>query len=406
MTIDDSERLALSSLGINLVVAGLKYFLGVFSGSLALLADAVHSSADVVSSASIWAGIRISRRKTKRFPYGLYKVENLVALFTSALILLAGYEIVRSVLWVGERVRAARLPYAVGGVIAIALILLSFSRYELKKAKKLNSPSLQADAQHLATDLFSSCVILAGLVGTYLQIKFPVDKAAALVIVGLIAWVGVKIAVDAIRVLLDASLDFNTLNTIREIILGSPQVNKINSLTGRNSGRFKFIEAELTLKVRELEKAHFVTNQMEQRIRSQVPNVDHILIHYEPVKKETQVIALPLAEDQSHLSEHFGEAPYFLLLTLRSRDQKLLEEKLLPNPHRAVQSGKGIQVSEWLISQKVDKVIAAKSFEHKGPYYVFADAGVAMQQSDQKDLEQIKSGLVAPEETPTAEQET
>lgn len=287
MKIDDSERLALSSLGINLVVAGLKYFLGVFSGSLALLADAVHSSADVVSSASIWAGIRISRRKTKRFPYGLYKVENLVALFTSGLIFLAGYEIVRSVLWVGERVRAARLPYAVGGVIAIALILLSFSRYELKKAKKLNSPSLQADAQHLATDLFAACVILAGLVGTYLQIKFPVDKAAALVIVGLIAWVGVKIAVDAIRVLLDASLDFNTLNTIREIILGSPQVNKINSLTGRNSGRFKFIEAELTLKVRELEKAHFVANQIESRIKSQVPNVDQILIHYEPVKKET-----------------------------------------------------------------------------------------------------------------------
>lgn len=115
---------------------------------------------------------------------------------------------------------------------------------------------------------------------------------------------------------------------------------------------------------------------------------------------------MPVAEDQSHLSEHFGEAPYFLLLTLRSRDQKLLEEKLLPNPHRAVQSGKGIQVSEWLISQKVDKVIAAKSFEHKGPYYVFADAGVAMQQSDQKDIDQIKSGLVAPEETPAAEQET
>lgn len=406
MKIDDSERLALSSLGINLVVAGLKYFLGVFSGSLALLADAVHSSADVVSSASIWAGIRISRRKTKRFPYGLYKVENLVALFTSGLILLAGYEIVRSVLWVGERVRAGRLPYAIAGVIAIALILLSFSRYELKRAKGLNSPSLQADAQHLATDLFSSCVILAGLVGTYLQIKFPLDKAAALVIVALIVWVGVKIAMDAIRVLLDASLDFTTLNTIREIILESPQVNKINSLMGRSSGRFKFIEAELTLKVRELEKAHFVANQIESRIKSRVPHVDHILIHYEPMKKETQIIALPVAEDQSHLSEHFGEAPYFLLLTLRSRDQKLLEEKLLPNPHRAVQSGKGIQVSEWLISQRVDKVIAAKSFEHKGPYYVFADAGVAMQQSDQKDIDQIKSGLVAQEETPTVEQET
>ncbi len=395
---DAAERLAIASVAVNLVITGLKYFLGVFSGSLALLADAVHSTADVVSSASIWAGIRLSRRKSRRFPYGLYKVENLVALITSGVILLAGYEVVRSVLWAGERVRAERLPYAMLGVACITLILLSFSRYEWKKARKLNSPSLEADAHHLTTDLFSSCVILAGLAGTYWQVQFPLDKVAALVIVVLIAWVGLKIAVDAIRVLLDASLDFNTLSTIREIILETPQVSKILALTGRNSGRFKFIEAELALKVRELEKAHFLANQIERRIKARVPNVDHILMHYEPMQKDTQVIALPVAEDQVHLSEHYGEAPFFLVLTLRSRDKRLLKENLLSNPHRTVASGKGIKVSEWLISQGVDEVIAAKTFDHKGPYYVFADAGVLTRQTDQRDLDRIKHGLAAQEE--------
>jgi cation diffusion facilitator family transporter len=118
------ERLALASLGINLLLTGLKYFFGVFSGSLALLADAVHSSAEVVSSASIWAGIRLSRRKTKRFPYGLYKVENLVALMTSEIILLAGYEIARGGLAAGEQIQVKRLPYAIGGVTFLILILL------------------------------------------------------------------------------------------------------------------------------------------------------------------------------------------------------------------------------------------------------------------------------------------
>jgi cation diffusion facilitator family transporter len=405
-TMDTGERLALASVLVNLVVTGLKYFLGVFSGSLALLADAVHSTADVISSASIWAGIRLSRRKTKRFPYGLYKVENLVALMTSGLILLAGYEIVRHVLWAGERVKAARLPYAILGVVAVAAILLSFSRYELKRAKQLNSPSLQADAQHLAIDLFSSCIILLSLAGTYFQVKFPLDKVAALIIVALIAWVGLKIAVDAIRVLLDASLDFKTLNTIREIILETPQVSKINALTGRNSGRFKFIEIDLGLKIRELEKAHFVANQIETRIKSRVPHVDHVLIHYEPMQRETRIIALPVAEDKGHLSEHFGEAPYFLLLTLRGLDKKLLGEQLLPNPHRAVESGKGIQVSEWLISLGVDEVIATKNFEHKGPFYVFGDAGVAIRQTDQKNIDQIKKGLVTQAEIPSAGQES
>ena len=82
-----------------------------------------------------------------------------LALVTSGIILLAGYEIVRNVLWAGERVKAARLPYAIGGVVAIAVILLAFSRYELHRAQGLNSPSLQADAQHLTTDLFASCIL-------------------------------------------------------------------------------------------------------------------------------------------------------------------------------------------------------------------------------------------------------
>jgi cation diffusion facilitator family transporter len=406
MKMNDAELLALSSLGINLLVTGLKYSLGVFSGSLALLADAVHSTADVVSSASIWAGIRLSRRKTKRFPYGLYKVENLVALITSAIILLAGYEIVRTVMWAGERIRAERLPYAIFGVIAIALILLGFSRYELKRARRLNSPSLVADAQHLTTDLFSSCIILVGLAGTYFQVKFPLDKVAALIIVGLIVWVGVKIAVDAIRVLLDASLDFKTLNTIRDIIIESPQVSEINALTGRNSGRFKFIEADLALKVRELPKAHFVANRIENRVKSGVSNVDHILIHYEPMQRETRVIALPVAEDRRYLSEHFGEAPYFLLLTLKSGDGRLLEESWLSNPFQTVEKGKGIKVSEWLVSLGIDEIITPKSFDHKGPYYVFSDNGVEMRQTNGRNLNEIRESLIGSPEAGSSRKDT
>jgi len=393
---DASERLALASVAVNLVVTGLKYFLGVFSGSLALLADAVHSTADVISSASIWVGIKLSRRKTKRFPYGLYKVENLVSLITAGLILLAGYEILRSVPGAGERLRGERLPYAILGVIGVASILLTFSRFELKRARKRNSPSLVADAQHLTTDLFSYCIILVGLAGMYFQVKLPLDKVAALVIVVLIAWVGMKIAVDAIRVLLDASLDFNTLNNIREIILETPQVSKINALKGRNSGRFKFIEADLALKVRELPKAHFVAKGIENRIKSRVPNVDHVLIHYEPVTKEPRVIALPVAADRVHLSEHFGEAPFFLILALKNETGGLLDESWLINPFQSEEKGKGIKVGEWLVGLGIDEVVTAKSFSHKGPYYVFSDNEVEIRQTDGRNLKEITASLIGP----------
>jgi predicted Fe-Mo cluster-binding NifX family protein len=119
------------------------------------------------------------------------------------------------------------------------------------------------------------------------------------------------------------------------------------------------------------------------------------ILHYEPVSKDTMTIALPMNADHVSLSEHFGEAPVFLFLKLRSQDGCLVEEKFLPNHHCQDGTGKGILVSEWLISLSVDEVVAAKSFAHKGPYYVFADAGVQMRQTDDKDLDHIKAWLVS-----------
>lgn len=400
-----SERLALYSTLVNTLLVGLKYGLAVFVGSLALVADAIHSLADVISSATIWAGIKLSRRKTKRFPYGLYKIENLAALVTAGLIFLAGYEIIQSAFEEAVQIRRARLPYAMGGVVLIVAILFAFSRFELKRGKELGSPSLVADAQHIGTDLFSTLIILVGLIGGYFQIPYPLDKWAALAIAVLIGWAGLKIAIDAIRVLLDASLDFDTLHKIRELILETPQVGRINSLTGRNSGSFKFIEVDLALKVRELDKAHFLANQIETRIKAEVPQVDHVLMHYEPLQKDTLVYAAPLLQDRQHLSEHFGSAPYFLLLTLRAADRRLLEERFLSNPFTQVETGKGIKVSEWLVGLGVDEVFTTKSFTGKGPFYVFSDANVEMHQTDLRTVEEIKASLIppAPEEAPASE---
>jgi cation diffusion facilitator family transporter len=357
----------------------------------------------VVSSASIWAGIKIAHRKSKFFPYGLYKVENLVALITVALLAGAAYEIVQGVLAPPMQIRPERLPLAMGGVVLIVFITWAFSRYELRRGQALTSPSLVADARHIASDTFSALIILTALIGGYLHLAFPLDRAVALIIVALIAWAAFKIAVDAIRVLLDASLDFPTLNAIREIIGQDPRVGKVNSLMGRNSGSFKFIEADLALKIKDFQKAHQVAGHLESRIKAEIPNVDRVLIHYEPLARDTVIHALPLTQDQRSLSEHFGEAPYFLLITTRARDGSFLEERVLPNPYREIASGKGIKVGEWLVGLGVDEVIVPKSFAHKGPYYVLADAGSDMRPTDLREVAAIKAELIAPDHPAAAD---
>ena len=371
---ESSEKIGTYSIGVNLILVGIKGFLGFLSGSVALIADAIHSTSDVISSVTVLAGIKISRRKSKSFPYGLHKVENFVSLLSSLFIFVAGYKIVYAVFFEEQSVKTEYLPYAMAGVLLTIAITFVFSRYELRRGREIGSPSLIADAQHIRTDMLGSFVILTSLIGTWFGLNL--DKVAALLVVLLILKAGFGILVDAVRVLLDASIDFKTMDYVKTIIMQDPRVVSINGLWGRNSGPFKFIEADIVTRGRTLEKAYVVSRRIEKEIRHHVPKVDHILIHYEPQRKETSTFAVPLKEDKRELAEHFGEAPYFYLVTVRGKDGVLLSETYHRNPFAGEEKGKGIKISEWLLEQEVDTVYSPKGFKGRGPGYVFSDAGV------------------------------
>jgi cation diffusion facilitator family transporter len=383
-----NEKIGIYSITINLLLVGIKLILSFLSGSVALVADAIHSSTDVISSATVLAGMKISKRKSKNFPYGLYKVENLVSLISSIFIFLAGYEIVHTVFFEAQNLNTKNLPYVIGGVLLTMGITFAFSRYELREGRAIGSPSLVADAQHIRTDMLSSGAILAGLVGTIFGLNL--DKVAALLVVVFVVKAGIHILIDALRVLLDASIDFNTMDQVKTIIMKDPRVIQINALWGRNSGPFKFIEADIVVKAGSLEKAHFVSQKIEKEIRQNVPRVEHILIHFEPQKKDTITCAVPLGDDKMVLSEHFGDAPYFYVATKRERDGVLISEEYRHNPFSRDEKGKGIKVSEWLLQKGVDRVYSPKEFEGKGPGYVFSDAGVEVIFTGNKTLQDIQ----------------
>ena len=382
------EKIGFYSIGVNVLLVALKGGLAYLSGSVALVADAIHSATDVISSITVLAGIKISKRKSKNFPYGLYKVENFVSLLTSLFIFLAGYEIVKTVFFESFTLKTQYLPYAMGGLVLAMGITFAFSRYELRQGKAIGSPSLIADAKHVRTDMMSSCVILIGLVGGLFGLNL--DRIAAVVVVLLVFKAGAGIFADAFRVLLDASLDFKTLDQVKTIILKDPRVVSINGLWGRNSGQYKFIEADIIIKATNLEKADLVSQRIENHIRRAVAHVDQILIHYAPQKRETRTVAIPLKNDRQGISEHFGTAPCFYVAKVRERDGVLLSEAYETNPFAGEEKGKGIKVSEWLLEKGVDTVYTPKGFEGKGPGYVFSDAGVDVLLTGNKNLEAIQ----------------
>ena len=371
---EKGEKVAALAVGIHLVLFGIKYIFSTLSGSIALKADAFHSLSDVVASSTVFVGLIIAKRKTKSFPYGLYKVENLVSVMVALAIFYAGYEIVMEATK-GIAVELQNIWLTIASVLCIIAITYGYSRYATKVGTEINSPSLIADAKHIGVDMFSSAMVLVVLLSSFAGVNL--DRISAFIIVVIIAWSGGKILIDGIRVLLDASLDYKTLSIAEKLILAEPRVMEIRHLMGRNSGRYKFIEADIFLKTHDLEKAHFIANQIEANIKRQIKNVDRVLIHYEPSKKENFIYAIPLTDANRHgISIHFGEAPYFGLITVRIKDKKAIDQKIVENPFTQIERGKGILVAEFLNKHQIDVIITKESFEGKGPYYVFSNAAV------------------------------
>jgi cation diffusion facilitator family transporter len=361
------------SIGINVLLSLMNMGIAVASGSLAVAAEMLHNLVDLMSSVAVLVGLKISQRRSKSFPYGLYKVENVIAVGMAGLIFFTGIEIVREAFSATQRQTTVN-PWMLVGVMLSIVIPLVYSYFELRAGKVVNSPSLIAEAQEYRAHIFSSGVVLISLIGHFFGLSL--DRPAALIVVFFIARTGWELLKDGMRVLLDASLDAETLAQVRQIIGNDPATAQIKSLTGRNSGRYRFIEAEVMLRGDDLKKAHNVSQRIEQAIRAEVPHVERVLIHYEPKVSSHRRDAFPLADPDGRLSEHFGEAPYFAVVTRRLSTGEVEKQEVLQNPHRELEKAKGIRVAEWLVSQKVDRVVLKEDLQGKGPEYVFANAGV------------------------------
>ncbi len=368
------------SILVNVVLVGLHALVAAASGSLAVAAELVHNLVDLLTAVAVLAGITIAGRRSKAFPYGLYKVENLVAAGLAIMIFVSAWEIVRHALL------PSPTPVRTDGWMLVLLLVtgaipLVFSHFELRAGRAANSPALIADAREYRVHVFTTGLAFLALLSQRLQ--WPLDRIAALLIVVAVARTGWDLLRDAMRVLLDASLDPATLDTIRATVRADPAVAEMPWLTGRNAGRFRFVEAGVALRVSEPGQTGVVVRRIENAVRSAVPHVERILLHVEAPLSPWIRYAVPLADSGGTVSAHFGDAPLFALVSVRRADGARGESTVVVNPHSGAGRAKGIRVARWLVEQKIDMVLARESLTGKGPAYVLHDAGVELRQTDQ-----------------------
>ncbi|MCU0628141.1 MAG: cation diffusion facilitator family transporter [Methanoregulaceae archaeon] len=384
-------KVAWYSLLVNAGLVAAKLYLSHVSGSLALEADAIHSFIDVLASVALILGIHLSSRKSRSFPYGLYKVENIVSVIIAFLVFFTAFEIVAEAVS-GTGTVLASTGWVILPVAALVSVPYFLGTYEIRVGTACHSPSLIADGKQHRVDVLSTSVVFFALLAQYFGVPF--DNVAAVIVACFIAWSGWGILKDSMRTLLDASIDHETRDTIRSVILSDPLVKSIRDLSGRNSGRFIFVEASVVMHETDLENAHLASERIQSKIRELVPNVERVTIHYEPEERSHLRYIVPLSDSSGTISAHFGEASYFAILDVSVSEPVLKRREIVQNPAKEMERQKGIRTAEFLLSFKPDVVFAKKSLAGKSAEYVFESARVEVRITDETGLDQLAAAIV------------
>ncbi len=279
----EKNRVAFFSLVAAIFLTSFKLVIGILTGSLGILSEALHSGLDLVAAAITWFAVRLSDKPADHFhQYGHGKIENLSALIETLLLLITCvwiiYEAVNRLITGETQIEVNVWSYVV--VISSILIDVSRSRALKRVAKKYNSQALEADALHFSTDIWSSSVVLLGLICANFGI-FIADSIAALFVALIVIYVSYKLGKRSIFVLLDRVPE-ETYTKISAILDNLTEIEQYHDLKVRSAGAEYFVELNIHVKSEfNIHESHEIATLIEHKIKNEISRC-HVHVHIEP----------------------------------------------------------------------------------------------------------------------------
>ncbi len=340
-----------------------KALAGFLSGSVLLIADAIHSAVDTVAIFSSWFGLKISQKKySEKFPYGYYKAENFATLIASLFILFASYEIFKesySKLFVLSDSKISILILFVPLISSFISYFIAI--YEDKIGKEINSQSLIANAQESKFDVVSSLIIFCGIFLTYFNIRY-IEGILGMALAIIILKIGYQNAKIAIFSLMDASLDKQLEKDVKKTIFKIQEVKKVVNLKLRQSGLFILGEVSVELsKNLNVERAHDISDKIENTIKKKYSKIENLVVHIKPFKTKTIKIFVPVESQQGlnvKIANHFARAPYFLFVTIKNN--KIIDLYTKKNYFLKQEIQSGLSVSKEILKENIDIILIKK----------------------------------------------
>ena len=375
----ERESWLLASVLLNLVFSAVKLAWGLGVGSTVITADGIHSISDVVGAFLVFLALRFAGHKSRRFPFGMNKLEDFAALLGGVAILLAGYGIIRSVFFSG----GIKTPEKIGPTLilmgAILFLEMVFYYFERKAGKRLKSPGVRTDALNWLGDMGASLVVIAGIVAWHFSIPYA-QEVAVVVIVLMIFYGAFEILRDAVLSLLDASVDTETIQKAKAVIERFPEVKKIERLFIRRAGSVLFADVVLQVAEKNMESAHLLVDKIEQALHRQIPGLAIATIHYEPEQKAVKKIALLLNESRQNIAVAFGKASWIEIREVDGAGNTVHRE-LVQNPFSQGQRGKAIKLAAWLIQHQVDQIVFHPKDLEEELHTLFSALGIEVSES-------------------------
>jgi cation diffusion facilitator family transporter len=279
----EKRSAAMSSLLAAVGLTAFKLIVGFATGSLGILAEAAHSGLDLVAAGMTVFAVRLSGRPAdSTHLYGHGKIENLSALGETLLLLVTCvwivWEAVHRLVSHESAVEVTVWSFVVmGSPIAIDL---SRSRVLARAARKYNSQALEADALHFQTDVWSSAVVILGLVAVKAGLG-DADAVAALGVSAIVIWVSLQLGRRTVDALMDkapAGLEGKIAAAVAQV----PGVYDCHNVRFRYSGAALFIDLHILVDGKQtLKQAHELTEIVERAIQAVAPDAD-ITVHPEP----------------------------------------------------------------------------------------------------------------------------
>jgi cation diffusion facilitator family transporter len=272
-----------------LVVVGLvvlKVAVGIISGSLSILAQAIDSFLDLFAVTITFLAVRFASRPADvEHPFGHGKAENIAAIVQAGLIFIAGGSIIYTAF---RRIETSvPLEMADAGIAVMAVSILAsifLSRHLRRVARKEDSMSLEANARNIAADVYSAAAVMVGLV----VVRFTGLDIIDDILAGVVALFILKIAFDVLRKsiggLVDVKLPEEEESAIRDAICEhfAGEVVSFHKLRTRKAGSQRYIDLHLVMpQDLSIRQAHFMADHLEEDIAQRLGRTD-VTIHIEP----------------------------------------------------------------------------------------------------------------------------